>query len=68
MSARTFTHTHPHAHAHAHAHAPALIHARTHARNTAGWELAIQLRRDVKPQLDAKGVKLFLVSIGTHER
>jgi peroxiredoxin len=31
-------------------------------------ELAIQLRRDVKPQLDAAGVKLFLVSIGTWER
>ncbi|GFH07904.1 selenoprotein U [Haematococcus lacustris] len=31
-------------------------------------ELAIQLRRDVKPQLDQKGVKLFLVSIGTHAR
>lgn len=27
-------------------------------------ELAIQLRRDVKPRLDAAGTKLFLVSIG----
>lgn len=31
-------------------------------------ELAIQLRRDVKPSLDAAGIKLFLVSIGTKER
>jgi len=31
-------------------------------------ELAIQLRRDLKPQLDKQGVKLFLVSIGTYER
>lgn len=31
-------------------------------------ELAIQLRRDVKPALDAVGVKLLLVSIGTKER
>jgi peroxiredoxin len=31
-------------------------------------ELGIQLRRDVKPGLDAAGVKLFLVSIGTWER
>ena len=31
-------------------------------------ELAIQLRRDVKPRLDERGIKLFLVSIGTHER
>jgi hypothetical protein len=31
-------------------------------------ELAIQLRRDVKPQLDAAGVGLYLVSIGTWER
>lgn len=31
-------------------------------------ELAIQLRRDVKPALDVAGVKLFLVSIGTKER
>lgn len=35
---------------------------------TTSRELAIQLRRDVKPQLDAAGVKLFLVSIGTWER
>lgn len=34
----------------------------------AARELAIQLRRDVKPQLDASGTKLFLVSIGTWER
>merc|ERR1719238_1111995 len=32
------------------------------------WELAVQLRRDVKPKLDAAGVKLVLVSIGTFER
>jgi hypothetical protein len=31
-------------------------------------ELGIQLRRDVKPGLDAAGVKLYLVSIGTWER
>lgn len=31
-------------------------------------ELAIQLRRDVKPALDAQGIKLYLVSIGTYER
>lgn len=31
-------------------------------------ELAIQLRRDVAPKLEAAGVKLFLVSIGTWER
>lgn len=34
----------------------------------AARELGIQLRRDVKPGLDAAGVKLFLVSIGTWER
>merc|ERR1712003_124725 len=32
------------------------------------WDLAIQLRRDVKPQLDDKNIKLLLVSIGTPER
>lgn len=32
------------------------------------WELAIQLRRDIKPILDEQGVKLFLVAIGTLER
>jgi len=32
------------------------------------WELAIQLRRDIKPTLDAQGVKLFFVSIGPWER
>ncbi|KAF6264713.1 Seleno protein U [Scenedesmus sp. NREL 46B-D3] len=31
-------------------------------------ELGIQLRRDVKPGLDAAGVRLYLVSIGTWER
>jgi hypothetical protein len=31
-------------------------------------ELAVQLRRDVKPRLDEQGVKLFLVSIGTWEK
>ncbi len=31
-------------------------------------ELATQLRRDVKPQLDEMGVKLFFVSIGTWDR
>jgi hypothetical protein len=35
---------------------------------TSSRELGIQLRRDVKPALDAAGVKLFLVSIGTWER
>ena len=30
--------------------------------------MAIQLNRDVKPKLDAAGVKLVLVSIGTAER
>lgn len=28
------------------------------------WELAVQLRRDIKPRLDAANVKLLLVSIG----
>ncbi len=32
------------------------------------WELATQLRRDIKPQLDARGIRLFLVAIGTYER
>lgn len=31
------------------------------------WELAVQLRRDLKPALDEQGVKLFLVSIWTQE-
>jgi hypothetical protein len=31
-------------------------------------ELATQLRRDIKPQLDQQGIKLFLVAIGTHQR
>lgn len=31
-------------------------------------ELAVQLRRDMKPQLDKLGIKLILVSIGTFER
>ena len=31
-------------------------------------ELAIQLRRDVKPRLDAMGVKLLMVSIGESGR
>lgn len=31
-------------------------------------ELAVQLRRDVKPSLDEQGIKLYLVSIGTWER
>ena len=32
------------------------------------WELAIQLRRDIKPALDAQGIDLIAVSIGTPER
>jgi hypothetical protein len=32
------------------------------------WELAVQLKRDVLPQLEAKGTKLFLVAIGTLAR
>ncbi|KAG1662122.1 hypothetical protein FOA52_012984 [Chlamydomonas sp. UWO 241] len=31
-------------------------------------ELAIQLRRDLKPQLDTLGVRMLMVSIGTPER
>jgi hypothetical protein len=37
-------------------------------RSTPSRELAIQLRRDIKPILDAQGVQLFFVSIGTLER
>eukprot|EP00798_Chlamydomonas_sp_ICE-L_P000243 gene243-4008_t len=31
-------------------------------------ELAVKLGRDIKPQLDARGVRLIMVSIGTPER
>ena len=31
------------------------------------WELGLQLRRDVLPALDATGVKLFAVGIGSQE-
>lgn len=44
---------------------PQLSRNATHARLR---ELGIQLRRDMKPALDAAGVGLLLVSIGTPER
>jgi hypothetical protein len=50
------------------AHAPICPPPTTAYTPTTPRELAIQLRRDVAPQLAASGTKLFLVSIGTLER